>query len=199
MRFQFLAHRAAFHHASCARAFRPVPRSGLRRLAIVFAALVSAPFSFAHGAFEAGSLTTYRDARYGYSIPYPGDLFRPDGETPDGAGRRWSTVDGRARLVAGTLVNDERLSLGAYRAVVLEQGYGDVSIDYAPLRKSWFVLSGQRDGTMVYERVSFTCGGRLINGWLMIYPVGERHLFDRVVEVVARHYRPGRGGGGDCR
>ena len=58
---------------------------------------------------------------------------------------------------------------------------------------SWFVLSGTRDGTMFYERVTFTCGGRRINSWAMLYPVAERRLYDRIVEQVARSYPHRRG------
>jgi hypothetical protein len=39
--------------------------------------------------------------------------------------------------------------------------------------------------------VTFTCGGRLINSWAMIYPAAERQLYNRVVEQVARSYRAG--------
>jgi hypothetical protein len=39
------------------------------------------------------------------------------------------------------------------------------------VRDTWFVLSGTRDGTIFYERVTFTCGGKLINSWAMLYPV----------------------------
>jgi hypothetical protein len=44
---------------------------------------------------------------------------------------------------------------------------------------------------MFYERVTFTCGGRLINSWAILYPAGERRVYDRILEKVARSYRPG--------
>jgi len=39
--------------------------------------------------------------------------------------------------------------------------------------------------------VTFTCGGRLINSWAMLQPATERSVYDRIVEEVARSYRPG--------
>ena len=83
------------------------------------------------------------------------------------------------------------MSLRDYRALVLQQTYPGAAIDYAPVRDTWFVLSGTRDGTMFYERVTFTCGGRRINSWAMLYPTTERQVYDRIVEQVARSYRPG--------
>jgi hypothetical protein len=49
-----------------------------------------------------------------------------------------------------------------------------------------------------YERVSFTCGGRLINSWALLYPVSERGIYDRIVEAIARTYSPGAGRSGQC-
>ena len=68
------------------------------------------------------------------------------------------------------------MNLRDYRSLVLQQSYAGADIDYAPVSGSWFVLSGTRDGVMFYERVTFTCGGRRINSWAMLYPAAERRL-----------------------
>ncbi len=60
------------------------------------------------------------------------------------------------------------------------------------------MLSGERNDETFYERVSFTCGGKLINSWAMLYPTSERKTYDRVVEAVARTYTPGAGRTGFC-
>ena len=103
--------------------------------------------------------------------------------------------DGNARLLAGALPNADGMSLRDYRSLVLQQSYPGAAIDYAPVRDTWFVLSGIRNGTMFYERVTFTCGGRRINSWAMLYPVAERRFYDRIVEQVHRSYRAG---GSNC-
>ena len=59
-----------------------------------------------------------------------------------------------------------------------------------PARRDEFALAD--------ERVSFTCGGQLINSWAMIYPKSERRFYNRVVEAVARTYSPGAGRTGQC-
>jgi hypothetical protein len=99
----------------------------------------------------------------------------------------------RNALLAGALPNADGASLRDYRALVLQQSYPGAALDYAPVGATWFVLSGTRDGMMFYERVTFTCGGRLINSWAMLYPAADRRLYDRIVEQVARSYRPGDG------
>jgi len=144
----------------------------------------------AAGAQEAGGLATYRNERHGFSLSYPAGTFTPL-PPPNDDGRVFQSRDGSARLLAGALPNLEGMNLAQYRELVLRQSYPGAAIDYAPVRSNWFVLSGTRNGTMFYERVTFTCGGRLINSWAMVYPVAERRFYDRIVEQVARSYRPG--------
>jgi hypothetical protein len=135
-------------------------------------------------------IATYTNKRYGFTLSYPTAYFRPR-EPLSEDGRVWVSHEGNARLLAGALPNTDGMTLEDYRKLVMEQSYPGATIDYAPVRDAWFVLSGMREGTMFYERVTFTCGGRLINSWAMLYPVEERKVYDRIVERVARSYRAG--------
>jgi hypothetical protein len=135
-------------------------------------------------------VATYTNKRYGFMLSYPTSRFKPQ-EPLSEEGRVWVSHDGSARLLAGALPNADGMSLQDYRKFVLQQSYPGASIDYAPVRDTWFVVSGTRDGTIFYERVTFTCGGRRINSWAMLYPAAERTLYDRLVERVARSYRAG--------
>lgn len=147
--------------------------------------------SAAQGPAEGGEeIATYLNKRYGFTLSYPTTRFRPQ-EPLSEDGRVWVSQDGNAKLLAGALPNPDGLKLEDYRKFVMQQSYAGATIDYAPVRDTWFVLSGIRDGTMFYERVTFTCGGRLINSWAMLYPADERKVYDRIVERVARSYRAG--------
>jgi hypothetical protein len=131
-------------------------------------------------------------------IAYPTVLFAPDPERESEDGRAVVSPDGRARLLVGAFVNDQGTDLKAYRDFLLAESYAGATLDYAPVRDRWFVLSGTQADNVFYERVTFTCGGRIINSWAMLYPVSERRIYDRVVERVARSYSPGAGARGDC-
>ena len=85
-----------------------------------------------------------------------------------------------------------------YRDYLMQESYAGADIDYAPVRGKWFVISGTMGDQEFYERVSFTCGGQLINSWAMIYPKSERRFYNRVVEAVARTYSPGAVRTGQC-
>lgn len=147
---------------------------------------------------QQGGWTTYRNARHGFMIAYPAGVFENDAARETEDGRMVVSRDGQAKLLVGAFANESALSMADYRQQLLTDNYSGATLDYAPVKDRWFVLSGVRDGVMFYERVTFTCGGRLINSWAMLYPATERRRFDRVVEAVARSYAPGAGRDGKC-
>lgn len=134
---------------------------------------------------------TIEDQRFGFHLAYPGNVFAPRAGTEQQGGTVLVSHDGSAKLLVGTFENDTESTLEQYRDHLLSASYTGAAIDYAPFKKHWFIISGTRDGTHFYERVSFTCGGRLINSWALLYPVEARPFYDRVVEAIAQTYTPG--------
>lgn len=165
---------------------------------VVVAALLGMPSSVMSAGAMSGDWTTYRNARHGFTIAYPTARFAEDPASESEDGRMLVSKDGAARLLVGAFENAESSSLADYRAYLIENNYAGAQIDYAPVRAKWFVLSGTRDGTMFYERVSFTCGGRLINSWALLYPADQRRTWDAVLERIARTYSAGAGRDGAC-
>jgi len=152
----------------------------------------------AAGPAKLSQWTTIESERYGFALAYPGSLFvTRDGRAADD-GQVLESRDGGARLLVAAFENEGAASLAEYRAQLLAENYAGAMIDYAPVRKRWFVISGTRGSMHFYERVSFTCAGRLINSWALLYPAAERELYDRVVEAIAKSYSPGSGARGDC-
>jgi hypothetical protein len=141
---------------------------------------------------------TVRNERHGFLIAYPIEVFAQAGEPKTDEGRVLYSRDGKAQLLVGAFANDEATTLEDYRNYLMQENYAGASIEYAPMRGRWFVLSGTIGDREFYERVSFTCGGKLINSWAMIYPKAERRFYNRVVEAVARTYSPGAGRSGNC-
>jgi len=141
---------------------------------------------------------TLRNERHGFHIAYPIEVFQQAAQPRTDEGRVLTSRDGRAQLLVGAFANDDHTTLRDYRDFLLEENYSGAQIEYAPVRGKWFIISGTFGESEFYERVSFTCGGRLINSWAMIYPKAERGFYNRVVEAVARTYTPGAGRSGNC-
>jgi hypothetical protein len=136
--------------------------------------------------------------RYGFLLAYPGSIFTPrEGSAPE-EGQVLVSRDGGARLLVAAFENEGENTLEEYREQLLSENYKGASIEFAPVKKKWFVVSGTQGDMHFYERVSFTCGGKLINSWALLYPVAERRLYDRVVEAIAETYSPGAGRTGAC-
>jgi hypothetical protein len=141
---------------------------------------------------------TLHNDRHGFLIAYPIQIFEQKTDPATDEGRVLYSHDGRAQLLVGAFENEEQTTIAAYRDYLLRENYPGANIDYAPVHDRWFVLSGTIGDKEFYERVSFTCGGRLINSWAMIYPKAENAFYDRIVEAIARTYSPGAGHSGNC-
>jgi hypothetical protein len=167
----------------------------------LFAALILTAFAGVFAATAADwrrDWATLRNERHGFLIAYPSEVFQQVREPRTDEGRILSSRDGKAQLLVGAFLNDDATTLQDYRDYLMQESYAGADIDYAPVRGKWFVISGTMGDQEFYERVSFTCGGQLINSWAMIYPKSERRFYNRVVEAVARTYSPGAGRTGQC-
>ncbi len=152
----------------------------------------------AAGRVKVADWNTIQSERYGFMLAYPASVFAPhEGPKPD-EGYVLVSRDGAAQLLVATFENDGNLSMDTYRQHILDNNYTGAELDYAPIRRRHFIVSGTRGEMHFYERVSFICGGRFINSWALLYPVSERAFYDRVVEAVALTYTPGSGRKGEC-
>ncbi len=170
------------------------------KISLFAAVAVAAAFS-AGGASAADwrrDWATLHNDRHGFLIAYPIEVFQQRADPVTDEGRVLYSRDGKAQLLVGAFENEEQTTLADYREYLLKENYPGANIDYSPIHDRWFVLSGTIGDKEFYERVSFTCGGRLINSWAMIYPKSENGFYDRIVEAVARTYTPGAGRSGNC-
>jgi hypothetical protein len=143
---------------------------------------------------DSGGLAAYRNERHGFSLTYPTDRFLPlPVATEDG--RQFVSKDGKARVLVGSLANFDGKSLRAYREFLLRESYPGADITYAPVRDTWFVVSGIRNNVAFYHRVNFVCGGRTINSWMVQFPAAEKATYAPIIDQIHKAYRLG---GGNC-
>jgi len=150
------------------------------------------------GRRKGSSWATYKNARFGFAVKYPEDVFAFDTGPPNDNARTLVSHDGGAMLHIFAAENIAGTTLAKYRQSLIETRYSDVVLDHTRLRKFWFVLSGSRGDAVFYERVTFSCDGRSIHGWQMIYPLSERTLYDLVADEVNRNSTQTIGPGARC-
>jgi hypothetical protein len=132
----------------------------------------------------------YLNERYGFRLEYPADLFVTERATEAGDGQVFASADNEARLLVGALANSDGYTPTTYQQYIARQSYPSYQIDYRRIGGTWFALSGEGKGQIFYEKVMFTCDGRLINSFAMIYPSARRHIYDAVVERIEKSFRP---------
>jgi opacity protein-like surface antigen len=136
----------------------------------------------------------YVNERFGFSLRYPANVFEPERRSEAGDGEVFAGIRGRGRLLVGALENSDGHTLGSYMNMVRQQSYTGYNVDYAPRGATWFVLSGENDRDVFYEKVIFSCSGRVINSFALIYPIESKREFDPIVEGIEKTFRPGQ----DC-
>lgn len=144
--------------------------------------------------------TTYRNERFGFAFAYPNALFQPvppragDGLSDPAAersGQAFTSRDGHAFITAVAAPNATGGGPLAYRARAIANSYARARITYDRVEGDWFVVSGFKGRDIFYERVLFSCGGRVVNAWVATYPAAQRARYDPIVEALARNFRPG--------
>lgn len=136
----------------------------------------------------------YRNGRYGFSLQYPEDLFVVERTADAGDGQVFVSQIGNARLLVGAFVNESGYSPASYQAYLARESYGGYAIRYQRLGSNWFVLSGNGQGKVFYEKVVFSCAGRLINSFALLYSMADRDTFDPIIERIEGTFRSGK----DC-
>ena len=144
------------------------------------------------------SWTLLENAAAGFELKYPADVFAPKPGALEADDRLFVSQDGHAVLRVYANRSSSGTAPSKHRAALLAKRYAGASLDYAPQRETWFVLSGTLGQEMFYERVSFSCDRRSFHGWLITYPVLERQFYDAVVEEMHRTYRYGKAAGWRC-
>jgi len=159
---------------------------------MVISLLALSAFAFAGPCGAASDWQGYSNERYGFRLQYPANVFTLERSAEAGDGELFVAKDGDARLLVGTLTNESRFTPASYQQYVAQNSYPDYRIHYRRLGGSWFALSGEGNGKIFYEKAMFSCAGRLITSFAMIYRSDQRQAFDRIVERIENTFRPGR-------
>lgn len=136
---------------------------------------------------------TYKNERFGYSFYYPTALFDAGQLPENGGGQTFNSKDGRAKIVVFGTLNTENYTPAQYRKVILDEFGGYDRMDYSPTGQTWFVLSGFRGENIYYQKVMFSCSGKIINALSVTFPTAEKPSYERLVEIIEDHFKPGRG------
>ena len=132
----------------------------------------------------------YLNERFGFSFRYPDGVFAPERRSEAGDGEVFTDAGGNARLLVGAFENADGHNVQSYMNFVRRDSYSGYELDYARRGQTWFVLSGENDQNVFYEKVMFSCSGRFISSFALIYPIARKAMFDPVVEGIEKTFKP---------
>lgn len=137
----------------------------------------------------------YENARFGYTVRYPADIFTRSEESENGDGVTLYGEDGRARLLLFAGHN----ALGQSAREMADQlgGLDDVrEVTYRRVEEDWIVLSGYLDApesgapVIFYERIEFNADDSAISGFRIEYPTSMRDRIDDLIGPIGHSLTP---------
>jgi hypothetical protein len=134
-----------------------------------------------------------RDADLGFRFSYPTELFqRVDGDQKPSF-HYYVSRDERAKFMAGAWNNEAGQTPSEFKQWLLSNAGGYDDTTYRPRGRNWFVMSGYRGDDIYYEKVIFSCGGKVVNVLAITYPSSLRQQYDPVVERMEDNFAPRKG------
>jgi hypothetical protein len=130
-----------------------------------------------------------RDSTLGFRFSYPRDVFHRTKGDGKPSFHYFASKD--AKLMVGAWSNKAGQTPNEFKRWLLANAGGYEDKTYVPRGRSWFVISGYRGDDIYYEKVMFSCAGRIVNVFAITYPKNRRRSYDPVVEQMEDEFRPG--------
>src|SRR3954451_11559653 len=101
---------------------------------------------------------TFEVPEFGTRVQFPANIFAPAGQPERGSGQQFKSADGRAILSIYSRPN----ATGETPATYLKQNLrvDRSTLDYHRVARSFFAISSERDGVILYSRCNFSGRGR---------------------------------------
>ena len=138
---------------------------------------------------ESADWRTFEVPDFGTKIQYPADIFNPAGQPEMGLGQRFERADGRAVLSIYARPNKAGETPRTYLRKHLRVNRSE--LDYLRIARSFFAVSSERDGVILYSRCNFSGGARgVVHCFDLKYPREEKRSWDAVVTRISLSLRP---------
>jgi hypothetical protein len=129
---------------------------------------------------------TFEVPEFGTRVLVPASIFIPAGKPKRGSGQKFERADGRAVLSIYSRPNDTGENPATYLRHNLRMDRS--ALDYARVARSFFAISSERQGIILYSRCNFS--RRAIHCFDLTYPQEEKRAWDAVVTRISLSLRP---------
>ncbi len=137
---------------------------------------------FAQSAAAQKQYKTYTNVRFEYSVSYPSDLLKPQGEADNGDGQVFKSDDGTTEMrVYGGYNALNQTMKQIYQDAINDVGAANVT--YKILQANLFVVSG-KNNDKIYYRKTVRSGDRLLT-FSIEYDAANKPIDDAVTAKIA--------------
>jgi hypothetical protein len=132
---------------------------------------------------------TFQMKDFGTTVDYPANIFsEPAGKSEKGTGQRFNSADGRSTLTIYALENAEGDTPASYLRKNLRMPRS--ALDYERVTRSFFAISTEGQGTVLYSRCNFAGSGGTVHCIDLVYPQSVARAWDGMVTRISRSLRP---------
>ena len=129
---------------------------------------------------------TFEVPAFGTTVEYPAGIFTPAGEFEMGVGQRFERADGRAHLRSSQQSRRDPQKL--FKKISPREA---ARVGLLRIARSFFAVSSERDGVILYSRCNFSGGARgIVHCFDMKYPREEKRSWDALVTRISLSLRP---------
>lgn len=130
----------------------------------------------------------YTNARFGYRINYPEDMLLPQGESDNGDGQRFISVDGDIEMTVSGINNVLNNTLMTqYKQDILEKDRLNKTVAYQVIKKDFYVISGQIKNIIYYQKTMLK--DDIFMTLYITYPANQRSKIDPIVSEISKSFR----------
>ena len=134
---------------------------------------------------------TFQVEDFGTTVEYPTTIFsEPAGKAEKGTGQRFNSADGRSTLTIYALENADGDTPASYLRKNLRMPRS--ALDYERVTRSFFAISTEGQGTVLYSRCNFASRGT-VHCIDLVYPQDVARAWDGIVTRISRSLRPFEG------
>jgi hypothetical protein len=132
---------------------------------------------------------TFEVPEFGTRVQFPANIFAPAGQPERGSGQQFKSADGRAILSVYSRPNATSETPATYLKQNLRVDRS--TLDYHRVARSFFAISSERDGVILYSRCNFSGRGRrAIHCFDIRYPQEEKRYWDSIITRISLSLRP---------
>ncbi|HHX35423.1 MAG TPA: hypothetical protein VL020_04675 [Pseudomonadales bacterium] len=153
------------------------------RVVFLLAMFFTASVQAATPSFE---YDTYYNARFGFKVSYPSELFVPTGESDNGDGQHFVERRGRALIIASGGHNLEPdIMCNLEQALLWED---DLNVTYRRQIGDSAFFSGTKGSNIIYRKLVRT--DTVCLNLTLQYPIEDKAFYDDIVTKVVKSFTP---------